>query len=164
MGIESKKQELRRKTCCFTGHRTIPFDKQQWLKECLERTLVELIQQGIIYFGAGGAIGFDTLAAQTVIELRERYPAIKLIMVLPCKTQADRWNERDKKIYEDILGQADKRVYISEQYYDGCMHARNRHLVDCSGTCVGYLTKNSGGTAYTVDYARKKGVRVINLA
>ena len=85
-------------------------------------------------------------------------------MVLPCKTQADRWNERDKKIYEDILGKADKRVYLSEHYYDGCMHARNRHLVDCSGICVGYLTRSSGGTAYTVDYARQKGVRVINLA
>ena len=40
---------------------------------------------------------------------------------------------------------------------------RNRHLVDHSGVCVAYLTESRGGTAYTVDYARKNGVPVINL-
>lgn len=43
------------------------------------------------------------------------------------------------------------------------MHKRNRHLVDHSGVCVAYLTESRGGTAYTVDYARKNGVPVINL-
>ena len=42
--------------------------------------------------------------------------------------------------------------------------ARNRHLVDHSGTCICYLTRSAGGPAYTVDYARKKGLRIINLA
>ena len=44
------------------------------------------------------------------------------------------------------------------------MHRRNRHLVDHSGTCICYLTRSTGGTAYTVDYARKKGLRIINVA
>lgn len=46
----------------------------------------------------------------------------------------------------------------------GCMHRRNRHLVDNSGVCVCYLTRNSGGTAYTVNYAKKQGVNVFNIA
>ena len=44
------------------------------------------------------------------------------------------------------------------------MHRRNRHLVDNSGVCVCYLTKNSGGTAYTVNYAKKQGINVFNIA
>lgn len=44
------------------------------------------------------------------------------------------------------------------------MHRRNRHLVDNSGVCVCYLTRNSGGTAYTVNYAKKQGVNVFNIA
>ena len=46
----------------------------------------------------------------------------------------------------------------------GCMYKRNRHLVDHSGICVCYLTKDSGGTAYTVRYARTHGLEIINLA
>ena len=45
-------------------------------------------------------MGFDTVAAQSVLELRKKYSQIKLILVLPCKTQADRWPEADKEEYE----------------------------------------------------------------
>ena len=44
------------------------------------------------------------------------------------------------------------------------MHKRNRHLVDNSSVCVCYLNKENGGTAYTVRYAGKKGLEIINLA
>ena len=55
-------------------------------------------------------------------------------------------------------------VHVSREYTSDCMHRRNRHLVDYSGTCISYLMRSSGGTAYTVDYARKKGLHVINIA
>ena len=58
---------------------------------------------------------------------------------------------------------ADKIVYTSENYYNGCMHKRNRHLVDNSSLCIAYLTKESGGTAYTVNYARQNGLTIINV-
>ena len=109
-------------------------------------------------------MGFDTLAAQAVLRAKKKHPQVKLILVLPCRSQADRWSERDKAVYEDIKAQADKVVYVSEQYTRSCMFQRNRHLVDCSGTCVAYLTEDSGGTAYTVGYARSKGLNVMNLA
>ena len=63
-----------------------------------------------------------------------------------------------------IKAQADKVVYMAQQYTPGCMHKRNRHLVDHSGVCVCYLTKESGGTAYTVNYAKRHGVEIINIA
>ena len=43
------------------------------------------------------------------------------------------------------------------------MFKRNRHLVDNSSVCVCYLTKDSGGTAYTVRYAKEKGLEIVNL-
>ena len=33
-----------------------------------------------------------------------------------------------------------------------------------SGGCVSYLTEETGGTAYTVNYAKSKGLDVINAA
>ena len=43
------------------------------------------------------------------------------------------------------------------------MHRRYRHLVDHSGVCVCYLNRDSGGTAYTVRYAKEKGLEIVNL-
>lgn len=151
-------------TACFTGHRQIPFGQTILIKRRLDKVIADLVQQGIIYYGAGGALGFDTMAAQAVLRARRNYPQIKLILVLPCPTQADRWAARDKEIYEEIKRQADKIVYVSEHYTKSCMFQRNRHLVDYSGICIAYLTEDNGGTAYTVNYAQSKGLQIINLA
>lgn len=156
--------DLKQRTVCFTGHRKIPPEQQQKVVRRLRNTIVELIDIGYKYFGSGGALGFDTLAAQTVLSLKTDYPEIKLILVLPCLSQADKWSQNDQKVYEEIKGQADKIVYTSREYTRGCMHKRNRHLVDNSSVCVCYLLETTGGTAYTVEYARSKKVRVINTA
>ena len=154
---------MKRKTVCFTGHRKIPPEQVTTLSRRLKQVLIELIEAGNLYFGAGGALGFDTIAAQTVLDLRTEYPQIKLILVLPCLSQTRGWSERDIEIYDDIKSKADKVVYTSQEYTQGCMHKRNRHLVDNSSTCVCYLTERIGGTAYTVDYAHKNNLTVINL-
>lgn len=44
------------------------------------------------------------------------------------------------------------------------MLTRERNLVKFSSTCIFYLMESVGGTVYTVDYAQKKGLNVINLA
>ena len=154
----------RMQTCCFTGHRHLPPEEQAEIANRLERVISALYQKGIRYYGAGGALGFDALAARTVIRLRESYPDMKLILVLPCLTQTRGWRPEDVAEYERIKAQADKVVYMAQQYTPGCMHKRNRHLVDHSGVCVCYLTKESGGTAYTVNYAKRHGVEIINIA
>lgn len=130
----------------------------------LKSAIVKLIEQGVVYFGAGGALGFDTMAAQVVLELKNKYPKIKLILVLPCKTQTRGWAEANVAVYESIKASCDKYVYTSEEYTRGCMHKRNRHLVDNSGYCICYLAESSGGTAYTVDYAKQMGLKIVNLA
>jgi len=155
---------MKDQTCCFTGHRHVPAADRAALEQRLEAEIVDLIRQGVRYFGAGGALGFDTMAALAVLRLKPEYPHIRLILVLPCKEQDKGWDEPNKKTYNQILRQADKVVYVSEQYARGCMHERNRHLVEHSGACVCYLTGTKGGTADTVRYARQKGLQIINLA
>ena len=155
---------MREKTCCFTGHRDLPTSSRAELSIKLKGCLISLIERGVRYFGAGGALGFDTLAAQTVLKLKEKYPQIKLILVLPCLTQTRGWPAGDVEEYERIKTQADKVVYTSQEYTRGCMFKRNRHLVDYSGVCVCYMSKTTGGTAYTVNYAKQQGLEIINLA
>ena len=155
---------MKNQTCCFTGHRKIPLDQLESVTQRLRDAVIASIKDGYLYFGAGGALGFDTLAAQTVLDLKKDYPQIKLILVLPCKTQTRGWKQEDIEEYNRIMKAADKVVYTSQDYYNGCMHKRNRHLVDNSSLCICYLNSNTGGTAYTVDYAISVGCRVSNIA
>lgn len=155
---------MRKQTCCFTGHRNIPRIQYRQIEETLEATIRDLTAKGVVYYGAGGALGFDTLAAQCVLRLKSELPQIRLILVLPCLSQTRGWKAHDQEVYESIKAHADKVVYTSQDYVRGCMHKRNRHLVDNSSICICYLTENSGGTFYTVNYAKKQGLTVINLA
>ena len=76
------------KICCFTGSRDIKGISSLDLANKLEKLLIDLIEkENYTDFRAGGARGFDTLAALVVLKLRERYPQIKLHLFLPCKNQ-----------------------------------------------------------------------------
>ncbi len=151
-------------TCCFTGHRELPEEKIPEIKRRLAEEIVCLISEGVTRFAAGGALGFDTLAALAVLQMKVLFAELELTLVLPCKTQDRYWRQAEKELYREILSQADHVTYVSEQYTRGCIQKRNRLLVEGSSVCVCYCAKNQGGTAYTVQYARKKGHRVINLA
>ena len=156
--------DLKAKTCCFTGHRSLSSEEKLKVSVRLRKTIGEQIKAGVVFYGAGGALGFDTLAAQTVLDMKKEYPQLRLILVLPCEDQTRGWRSEDIAVYEDIKRRSDKVVYVSRKYTPDCMYRHNRHLVDHSGTCICYLTRASGGTAYTVDYARKKGLHIINIA
>ncbi len=136
---------MKSRTACFTGHRKLPEDDLPEISKRLEDTLVALIEQGYRYFGAGGAFGFDTLAAQAVLRLRERYPQIRLILVLPCLNQTRGWPQADIDTYEEIKRCADKATYTSEHYFQGCMQKRNRHLVDNCSRCICFLAEKQAG-------------------
>ena len=155
---------LLERTACFTGHRSIPNADLPWLTQRLDEVVAELAAQGIVYFGNGAARGFDTLAARAVLRQRERHPEIKLILTLPCRDQDARWPEADRREYRRLLDAADKVICLAEQYYDGCMLARNRYLVENSGACIAYLTHERSGTGQTVRLARARGLKIINLA
>ena len=73
------------------------------------------IQSGYRCFITGGAIGFDTLSAQTVLNAKQehRRKKIKLILAIPCPEQADDWEQADIDEYERIKTLADSVVYVS---------------------------------------------------
>lgn len=104
------------------------------------------------------------IAADTILAFKSICPQIQLIMVLPCKNQSEKWSQENKLHYQDILNKADKIIYLSDKYYDECMLDRNRYLVDNSNYCIAFLKHKRGGTLFTVNYAKKLGKNVINIA
>ena len=74
----------------------------------LSELLDTLIAKGVIYYGCGGACGFDLLAAETVIEKKQMNPNVKLILVLPCRDQDKWWRPEHQATYAYIKAHADK--------------------------------------------------------
>jgi uncharacterized phage-like protein YoqJ len=155
------------KSVCFTGHRDLSKFEIALLKRRLNIIHCDLIENhGTVVFNAGGALGFDTLAAGAVIDLKPRYPHIKLSLLLPCATQDKNWNNNDRLIYSEIKANADTVRILSPFYYNGCMQSRNKELLLSSDFCVSYLRSGTtgGGTLNTVLQASRLNIPTINLA
>lgn len=151
------------KCCCFTGHRVVSTEHKEQLTAKLPKIIKHLFADGITDFITGGALGFDTLAADAVLRVKEDLPAVRLILALPCRNQTKGWNKSQISTYEEILNRADEVIYISEEYTPECMRKRNRFMVDSSAHCVFFMTSPRGGTAYTVKYAIEREIELINI-
>lgn len=152
-------------TVSFTGHREAYSAE---LREKLRDKLDELINAGADTFCAGGALGFDTLAAEVVLDLQGEYPWITLKLVLPCppEAQAGRFSPQARKLYYDMLRNADSVETISPVYTDDCMKRRNMRLIALADVCVCFYNEEArfaSGTGQTVRMAEKKGIKIINL-
>ncbi len=155
---------MKEQTCCFSGHRILPEPLKMHISNILAVRILNLIDRGITTFICGGALGFDTLAALTVLKVRIFYPQIRLILALPSPEQPFGWHKKDIKLYQNILNQANEIVYMAQEYHGGCMHMRNQYMVNHSAYCICYMLKNTGGTAYTVQYAQKQHLHIYNIA
>ena len=163
MMIKTENKLEKGMTVCFTGHRQIPYAAAVAIPALLDRVLTDLCERGATTFRAGGAIGFDTVAALKVLELKERYPHIRLELILPCRNQTEYWEETAVRTYQYILNRADSHLFLFDTYFDGCMLERDRRLVDGSEVCVAFCKRSRGGTAYTFTQALRAGLEVINL-
>ena len=152
-------------TCFFTGHRAISSVLIPALEHRTEAACKRLIREnGVTDFIAGGARGFDTLAALTVLRLKNEFPDIRLRLYLPCTDQARRWSRRDIERWQDILDRADEYKFVHDgKYIPGCMQLRNRMMADDAKYGIAYCSRSSGGAYYTVNYAKEKERELIYL-
>lgn len=156
------------KTCCFTGHRpqklgygenSIQCDE---LKNRLEELIIELTEKGgVTHFVSGVALGVDTYAAKIVLNLKTRYPDITLECAIPCENQAEKWNERDRDVYYDLISKCDKETLLQQKYSSDCMQKRNEYMVDNSDYVIAVWNGKPSGTGNTVKYAMKNNKKVL---
>ncbi len=147
------------KRCAFTGHRQDCGDLDL---DLLDRVILNLIKSGTEEFLCGMAVGFDLAAAEIVLKYKKDYP-IRLIACAPCDNQDRFFKGAEAEKYKRILESCDDYIVLAPKYYAGCMHARDRFMVDNCDVLVCYLRKKSGGTFYTVNYARRCGVKIIEI-
>lgn len=135
----------------FCGHRSI--ENVDEVKEWLRDVVKTLILSGADTFYLGGYGAFDRIAAAVVQENKHQHPQIASVLVLAYLNQKTE-SEYDTTLYPP-LENVPMRFAISK---------RNQWMVDQSEVVVAYVQYRWGGASATLDYAMRKGKKVIQYS
>ena len=158
--------------CCFTGYRPskLPFNVYKRDKAYVDfenliiSGILNLSNEGCHTFYTGMAMGFDIICAETVLLIKKthKYP-LSLVCAIPFEEQSEKFSAYWKEKYDKILNESDEKIIISDRYYKGCYHKRNKFMVDSCDYVMTWFDGKTGGTKNTVDYALKNNKFVMNL-
>ena len=164
------------RTVAFTGHRSYkiyrsargenPLKVQEIITARTERAIRLLYDQGYDTFLCGMAMGFDLWASWAVLSVKQDFPEIRLIAVIPFKGQESRYYDAEKRLYYEVMDKTDRCVCLYEQYSSDTDYIdRNRMMLDHATMVVCYFSGGSGrsGTASTVHKARQRDMRILNI-
>ena len=162
----------RETTCCFSGYRPskLPWKEDETDRRCialkikLYDVLEALYEAGIRHFICGMANGSDMYFCEEALKLRDDREGVTVEAAIPCEEQAARWDEKTRNRYFRLVAECDFESMISNHYTDDCMLKRNMYMVDNSSVLVAVFDGKLGGTMHTVNYAKKQGLEIIEIA
>ena len=147
------------KSCFFIGHR----EADERLLPRLEMVVARLIrEENVRYFYVGGYGGFDRVAVAAVRRMKQKYPDITLMLVLPYHP-AERPTEApdgfDGTYHPDGLESTPKRYAIVRA---------NRIMVDTCDWLVCYVRHGASNSRKLLDYAEHLNnmglIQIVNVA
>lgn len=149
-------------TVSFFGHREVEGAAE--IESRLERLLHDLItRKQYVEFLVGRDGEFDLLVASAIRRAVKQYGYgnTSLILVLPYMKAKYRDN---KQYYLSYYDEAEICSESSDAHYKSAIQVRNRSMVDRSDLVVCCIQHKSGGAYRTMQYAKKQGKQVRNLA
>ena len=161
----------RRESCCFTGHRPgkLPWGYDETDPRCLDlkRRMADAVEaayaQGFRHFLCGMAQGGDLYFCECALALRARRPDVTVEAAIPCPGQADAWPADQRARYGRLVAACDFETLVSSQYSPSCMQRRDRYMVDHASLLIAAFDGTAGGTRYTVEYAMRRRVSIVDL-
>ena len=156
-----------KKKVCFIGHRHIYNYKE--IREKLYNIVKEEINNGCKFFTMGTHGEFDEMALSVCRELRKIYTDIEIeVVITSFKTiepiiDHDPFFGDEKYIpYSDVK----TTMYdIEEEHYKRKIVVSNQQMIDNCDTLICYVNskRNYGGAIMAYNYAKKKGLQMVNL-
>ena len=149
-------------TVSFFGHREV--ERASEIESKLDQLLRDLITQKLYVELLVGRDGeFDLLAASSIRRAVKQYGYgnTSIILVLPYMKAEYRDNEQSYLSYYDEVEICSES---SNAHYKSAIQVRNRCMVDRSDLVVCCIQHKSGGAYRTMQYAKKQGKQVRNLA
>jgi len=149
-------------TVSFFGHREV--ERASEIESKLDQLLRDLITQKLYVELLVGRDGeFDLLAASAIRRAVKRYGYgnTSIILVLPYMKAEYRDNEQNYLSYYDEVEICSES---SDAHYKSAIQVRNRCMIDRSDLVVCCIQHKGGGAYRTMQYAKKQGKQVRNLA
>ncbi len=145
---------------CFSGHRLhkVTGVALAAIQVQLANTIQDFVQKGFHTFYVGMADGFDMMAAEEVVNAKVQNENICFIAVIPSHNWRA-FTEHEKEIFAN----ANEVIAVADHAGTKAYHKRNRHMVDNSSVLICYYNGSPGGTRYTVAYAERQGLEVVNI-
>ncbi|MBO4360180.1 MAG: DUF1273 family protein [Eubacteriaceae bacterium] len=162
--------ELHDHTCSFTGHRPskLPWGDDERDPRALElkeklRGYIRLLaeQKGVRRFISGMAPGIDMYAAEAVIELKKEIGGLILECAVPDGDFTGALSPSEKIRYCRIISGCDSVLFVCDPPRPDSDLERDRYLADSARYILAVYSGAEGGTAYTVNYAKKRGCSII---
>lgn len=146
-------------TVAFTGHREYSGAED----DALRQAICELYNENYRIFLCGMARGFDLAAGECILDLRNKFPDIELVCVIPFYGQEQSFSKSDRERFRRLTELANDVILLSHEYHIRAYHFRNDFMVNNSSAVIAYYNGSAGGTHYTLHRAAKQGLRIINI-
>ena len=153
----------RDRTCCLRGQEDLPPWEEQNVRTRMRHRLMPLIWDRVDFFGVGGGRGYELMAAEYLLKVRDEFKRnIRIISVLPYPEYREEWPEEDFRRQEEILRRSDKVVFACPAKTADAWQIRDRKLLEESGFCICYCRRADGRIAGFIREARQCGMTVYN--
>ena len=149
-------------TVSFFGHRDFSLHNK------IEQKLFDIIYQLIsehdyVDFLVGRNGEFDQFVTSTLRLAKQKFSSsdFSIIWILPYETADLRKN---KVYYDKYYDEIEICSFSSCQYFKSSIQSRNREMINRSQLVICYVDKKCGGAFQSIEYAKKQGKEIINLA
>ena len=145
----------------FIGHRFI-HDSALISKKLEEHILSIISPTDNVYFYCGGYGQFDNLCASVCISIKKKHKNCQTVLITPYITES----------YQRKLN-----LFLSENIYDSIIYPplecvpqrfaivkRNEWMINQADLVIAYVKNGYGGAYKSLEYAKRKKKKIINLA
>ena len=161
------------KKVCFIGHRRIGFGP---IRERLKTAIENEIKNGCKFFTMGTHGEFDEMTLSVCRELRNIYKDIEIEVVITSyhkvenrllDTFKNEYNEIEM-IHENYTSYSDVKTTmyeIEDLHFKKQITESNHQMIDDCDALICYVNKkhNQSGAKHAMNYAKRKGLEIINL-
>ncbi|MDQ6599417.1 DUF1273 domain-containing protein [Bacillus salipaludis] len=89
-----------------------------FIKAAIKKELLRMLEEGLEWVLISGQLGVELWAGETVFELQEEFPELRLAVITPFLEQEANWSEKNKEWYESVLMQADFVDSVTKKAYE----------------------------------------------